>query len=277
VTDNKISLEEQIVSQIARCFRPDEEVAASGALTSAFVGIALAQRLYAPGIVIYREAFGRSAHMSNLRLAADAGDSLADSVEALLDFERVWELVFGGRWVMFMQPVQIDRFGNANLSVVGDKYRPNIAFVGSRGLPDNTVNCERVYYIIPEHTKRVFVEHVDFISGLGHGAARRALGINRGAPHLVFTNLGVFDFDDSGQMRIKSIHSGAKLEDVLQNTGFDLIIPASVPGTPRPTEKESRLIREEIDPLGMSRLDFAKGPAYQSILEQIKKGRRETG
>jgi len=274
VTSFKIaySLEEQIVSQIARCFRPEEEVAASGALTSAFVGIALAQQLYTPGIVVYREALGRAAHMSNFSLAYDANTLITESLEALLNFERVWELVFGGRWVMFMQPVQIDQFGNANLSLVGDKFKPNISFVGARGLPDNTVNCERVYYIIPEHSKRVFVEHVDFISGLGYGTTRKALGIDIGGPHLIFTNLGVLDFDNDGHMRIKSVHSGVEVEDVTQNTNFELVIPTSVPETPSPTEEELRLIREVIDPLGMRRLDFAKGPAYQSILDEIKKG-----
>jgi acyl CoA:acetate/3-ketoacid CoA transferase beta subunit len=173
-----------------------------------------------------------------------------------------------------MQPVQIDQFGNANLSLVGDKIKPERVFVGSRGFPDNTVYCERVYYFVPEHTRRVFVNHVDFISGVGHGPEREKIRIPNGAPQLVFSNLGVFDFDmPTGRMRIKSIHTGIELKSVVENTEFDLLIPETVQESDPPNQEELRLIREEIDPFGMRRLDFAGGKDYKEIEEQIRQKR----
>ncbi len=267
------SLEEQIISQIARCFTPDDALAVNATTMCSLVGVALAQRLYAPGLVIQREAMGQMAHHSNFCLPYKPGNPSEDSLEIYLNMELAWEQVFGGKWNIVMQPVQIDQLGNANLSLVGDMTRPKVVFVGSRGLPDNTVNCERVYYVVTEHTKRVFVERVDFISGLGHGPKRKELGINSGAPRKVFSNLGVFDFDeDTGRMRIKSLHTGVPLEDVVGSTGFELIIPESVPETENPSEDEIRLIREEIDPLGMRGLDFAKGEALKELQERIRKG-----
>jgi len=275
-TNNKYSLVEQVISQIARSFRQDDIMAVSATTMCALAGAILAQRLYAPGIVIHREALGRTAHLSNMKLPYEPSSAPQESIETYLDNERVWELVFGGRWNIFMQPIQIDKYGNTNLSLVGDKVKPKVVFVGSRGFPDNTVNCDRTYFVVTDHSMKVFVEKVDFISGLGHGKVRTVLGIKIGAPHLVFSNLGVFDFDeDTGHMRIKSINSGVGLGDIIKNTGFELIVPEDVAETPHPSEEELRLIRDEIDPLGVSRLDFAKGEVYTRIKEQIQKGQRQ--
>jgi len=270
----KYSLEEQIISQIARCYKSDDALAVNATTMCGLTGIALAQRLYAPGILIQREANGQMAHLTNFHLPYEPGNVPQDSLEVYLENERIWELVFGAKWNIIMQPVQIDQFGNVNLSVVGNKIGPDRVFVGSRGFPDNTVYCERVYYFIPEHTKRVFVNQVDFISGVGHGPIRKDIKIKNGAPHLVFSNLGVFDFDEStGRMRVKSIHSGLDLQDVIQNTGFELLTSGTVQESDSPSEEELRLIRDEIDPLGMRRLDFLKGEDYSKLADQIRQER----
>ena len=273
----KYSLEEQIISQIARCFKSDDAMAVNATTMCGLTGIALAQRLYAPGILIQREANGRTAHLSNFHLPYEPSNVPEDSLEVYTENERIWELVFGAKWNIIMQPVQIDQFGNANLSIVGDKRKPDKVFVGSRGFPDNTVYCERVYYFIPEHTKRVFVDQVDFISGVGHGPVRKEIRIEKGAPNLVLSNFGVFDFEEStGRMRIKSIHTGVELQDVMQNTDFELLISGTVQESDSPTEDELRLIRDDIDPFGMRRLDFLKGEAYSKLAEQIRR-ERESG
>jgi glutaconate CoA-transferase, subunit B len=277
VRQESYTLEEQIVCQIARCFKPTDVLGVNSPLMCGLTALALAQRLYAPEMLIQREVNGRTTHLANFRLPFDPGHPPEDSLEVYLSNERAWELVFGGKWNIVMQPVQIDRFGNTNLSLVGNRTKPTVVFVGSRGLPDNTVNCERVYYLIPEHTTKSFVERVDFLSGVGRGAERKSIHIDRGAPHLVFSNLGVFDFDEStGRMRIRSIHIGVTLDDIVRNTGFELLIPTTIPETPAPNSEELHLLREVIDPLGMRRLDFAKGDDYKAIQEQIKQARLKT-
>ena len=100
--------------------------------------------------------------------------------------------------------------------------------------------------IIVPHTKRVLVDHVDFITAAGH---ENRDGLPGGGPVRVMTNLAIMDFNpETHQMRVKSIHPGITVEQVRENTGFDIEIPENVPVTPIPSEEDLRLIREEIDP-----------------------------
>ncbi|MEE8471967.1 MAG: CoA synthetase, partial [Dehalococcoidia bacterium] len=102
------------------------------------------------------------------------------------------------------------------------------------------------------HDKRVFVEKVDFISGAGHldgpGGRERA-GITTEGPRLCVTPRCVFDFDpESKVMRVKSLHRGITLDEVVDNMGFSPVLPGKLPTTEPPTTEELRLLREEIDP-----------------------------
>ncbi len=51
-------------------------------------------------------------------------------------------------------------------------------------------------------------------------------------------------------MRLLSTHPGVTIEQVVENTGFELIIPDEVGQNEPPTAEELRLLREEIDPEG---------------------------
>ena len=160
-------------------------------------------------------------------------------VEGWFPFRFVFDLLSSGRRHVFMMPVQIDRFGNMNLSSIGDHNQPKVQVIGSRGAPGNTVNHATSYWV-PKHSPRVFVEKVDFVSGAGTDRG--------GLPKFVITNLGVFDFDTpDGSMRVRSLHPGATIDEVLENTGFDLATNDAAP-TRDPTEEELRLIREVLDP-----------------------------
>ena len=104
-----------------------------------------------------------------------------------------------------------------------------------------------------DHEKRNFVDKVDFISGAGYldgPGAREKAGLTRGGPCLVLTDKCIFDFDPvTKQVRLRSLHPGVTLEEVIANTGFTHNwIPDQVPETPSPTPEELRLIREVIDP-----------------------------
>lgn len=160
------------------------------------------------------------------------------SVEAWFPFRFVFDLLSAGRRHVIMMPVQIDRFGNMNLSCIGDHAKPKVQLIGCRGAPGNTVNHATSYWV-PKHTPRAFVETVDFVSGAG---------VDRGGqPRFVLTNLGSFAFDEGG-MRVHSLHPGVSAGEVRENTGFDIDVPDDVARTRDPSEEELRLIREELDP-----------------------------
>ncbi|WP_338898837.1 CoA-transferase [Streptomyces sp. TG1A-60] len=169
--------------------------------------------------------------------------------EGWLPYRRHLALVTGGRRHVMMGASQLDRHGNQNISCVGDWERPRRQLLGVRGAPVNTVNHATSYWV-PKHSRRVFVEKVDMVCGVGydrvaeHPAAARFHRIAR-----VVSDLGVFDFATPDRsMRLASLHPGVTVEQVGEATGFGLAVPDEVPYTREPTEAELRLIREVIDP-----------------------------
>jgi glutaconate CoA-transferase subunit B len=174
-----------------------------------------------------------------------------------------------------LAPAQIDQYGNVNNSVIGDYHRPKVRLPGPAGI-DNIPLCPRTQVILysAHHTKRTFVKKVDFITGagfLGGGNDREKHGIpGKGGPRIVITNLAVMDFEEhSKRMRLVSAHPGVTVDEVQQNTGFELIVPARVPTTEAPTANELRLLREVIDPLGICGLDFVPSSERRSLMKRL--------
>lgn len=167
------------------------------------------------------------------------------TVEGWLPYRQHLALVTGGRRHVMMGASQIDRYGNQNISCIGDWERPKRQLLGVRGAPVNTLNNPTSYWI-PRHSRRVFVEKVDMVCGVGydHAAGARYHRIPR-----VVSDLGVFDFDTPDRsMRLASLHPGVTSEQVREATSFELAVPDDVPRTRPPTAEELRLIREVIDP-----------------------------
>jgi acyl CoA:acetate/3-ketoacid CoA transferase beta subunit len=164
-------------------------------------------------------------------------------IEGWLPYVKVFTMLAAGRRHVMMGASQIDRFGNQNISAIGDWKRPKAQLLGVRGAPGNTVN-HPVSYWIPRHSPRVFVEHVDMVCGVGY---------DRGANELrrVVTNLAVLDFATAERtMRLRSVHPGVEVAEVVAATGFPLAVPDQVPATRRPTDEELGLIRARLDPDG---------------------------
>jgi len=149
-----------------------------------------------------------------------------------------------------MGAAQIDRYGNQNISCIGDWARPRAQLLGVRGAPGNTVN-HPVSYWVPRHSRRVFVEAVDMVCGVGHDRAA-AIGADFHELRVVVTNLAVLDFQGPDHaMRLRSVHPGVTLSEVMDATGFALAAPDHVPVTRMPTAEELDLIRDQLDPAGL--------------------------
>ncbi|MGW3143220.1 CoA-transferase subunit beta [Streptomyces sp. NPDC001177] len=171
--------------------------------------------------------------------------------EGWLPYRQHLALVAGGRRHVMMGASQIDRFGNQNISCIGDWARPVRQLLGVRGAPLNTLNNPTSYWI-PRHSRRVFVEKVDMVCGVGYDRAAEHPGTARHHRIArVVSDLGVFDFatPDRG-MRLASLHPGVDVEQVREATDFALTVPDEVPYTREPTEQELRLIRDVLDPGG---------------------------
>jgi acyl CoA:acetate/3-ketoacid CoA transferase beta subunit len=175
-------------------------------------------------------------------------------VEGWLPYAKVFTMLAAGRRHVMMGAAQIDRSGNQNISCIGDWRRPKAQLLGVRGAPGNTVN-HPVSYWIPRHSPRVFTPRVDMVSGVGYDRGARELRV-------VVTNLAVLDFgglDFQGTdfhgtgervMRLRSVHPGVEVSEVVAATGFPLVIPDEVPVTRTPTAEELGLIRNRLDPTG---------------------------
>ncbi|MET9569986.1 CoA-transferase subunit beta [Streptomyces virginiae] len=228
---------EYCVIACAEAWRGDGEVLASPMGLVPSFGARLAKRTFSPDLLL---TDGEAMLVG-----------LDGTPEGWLPYRRHLTMVTGGRRHVMMGASQIDRFGNQNISCIGDWERPARQLLGVRGAPVNTLN-HPVSYWIPKHSTRVFVERVDMVSGVGYDRAAEA-GVTRfhRLPRVV-SDLGVFDFAGPGNaMRLASLHPGVTVAQVRAATGFELALPEEVPYTREPTEAELRLIREVIDPKGL--------------------------
>jgi len=174
-----------------------------------------------------------------------------------------------------LSPAQIDMFGNLNNSAIGSYERPKVRLPGSAGL-DNLLTCPRTKMLIytTRHTKRVFVPKVDVISAPGYldgpGARERAGIPGNGGPRIVISNLAVLDFDEATKrMRLQAVNPWTTVQEVQDNTSFELMIPRVVATTPEPTDREIEVLRHEVDPLGIRDLEFAPGPERRELFRRI--------
>ncbi|MEV8508974.1 CoA-transferase [Actinoplanes sp. NPDC051475] len=175
------------------------------------------------------------------------------TVEGWLPYRAVFQVVASGRRHAMMGASQLDRYGNQNISCIGDWSRPAAQLLGVRGAPGNTIN-HVVSYWVPRHSPRTFVERVDMVCGVGYDRAA-ALGTPANRFHeirTVVTDLAVLDFatPDHG-MRLRSVHPGVTAAEVVRATGFALAVPDDVPQTRLPTAEELALIRGRLDPDGL--------------------------
>ena len=232
----------------AEAWRGDGEIVASpmGIIPSA--GARLARATFEPDLLL---TDGEARYVAGTWAL---GEPAPGPVEGWVPFRSAFDLLWHGSRHVMMSPAQIDRYGNANISAIGDYARPTRQLLGVRGAPGNTVNHPTSYWV-RRHLSRVFVPRVDMVSGVGYdrasaaGAAYAFLDLRR-----VVTNLAVLDFGGPDHtMRLVSVHPGVSIDDVVARTGFELVIGGDVPQTRQPTAAELALIRDVIDPAGLPR------------------------
>ncbi|MFB6817375.1 CoA-transferase subunit beta [Streptomyces sp. NPDC056347] len=237
---------EYCVVACAEAWRGAGEVLASPMGTVPAIGARLARLTFSPALLL---TDGEALLMGD----TPAMGAAPGSVEGWLPFRQHLALTATGRRHVMMGASQIDRYGNQNISCIGDWARPVRQLLGVRGAPVNTLNNPTSYWI-PRHSTRVFVERVDMVSGVGYdraAAAGPAASRYHRIPEVI-SDLGVFDFETPDRtMRLRSLHPGVSVEQVAAATGFGLTVPAGVPFTREPTRAELLLIREVIDPKGL--------------------------
>jgi acyl CoA:acetate/3-ketoacid CoA transferase beta subunit len=228
----------------AEAWRGDGEIVVSPIGTIPTIGARLAALTFEPGLV-YTDG---DATVLAEPIPVGAGSEHPRVVEGWLPFGHMFDVVWSGKRHVMMGATQIDRFGNQNISCIGDWAKPKVMLLGHRGSPGNTANHPTSYWV-PNHSPRVFVEQVDHVSGVGYD---RAGGLAFHEIRRVVSDKAVLDFETPDHsMRVRSVHPGVHVEEVVAATGFDLVVPDEVPETRPPTEEELQLIREVLDPKGL--------------------------
>ena len=161
----------------------------------------------------------------------------------------------------FLGGGQIDGQGNINLVGSGEYPRNDVRWPGSFGSSFMYFVVPRVILFREEHSPRVFVERVDFVSAPGTSAANVE---RRGGPHALLTGMALFSFDKArARFRLESAHPGFTAEDVRAATGFDYDAPTNVPRTAEPDGGTLALLR------GRVRRELAESyPQFASTLPE---------
>lgn len=171
--------------------------------------------------------------------------------ESHMGFARIFDNVWGGKRHAMVGPTQIDRWGQANISMIGGDYaKPKSMMLGVRGFPGNSINHANSFFV-PNHGPKTFVAgEVDMVASVGYKPERLARGWSLDDIDIryIFSNLAVMDFGGPDrQPRLVSLHPGVTAEQVQEATGFPLHIPAAVPTTPDPTPEQLALLAR-LDP-----------------------------
>ncbi len=252
------SLAELCISAAAEAFRGAGETMITSIGLVPRLAASLAKSTFAPGLMMTE---GEAFLVSEPVPVGPRGD-YRPKIEGLMTYERVFDIIYRGKRHAMVTPVQVDRFGQMNISVIGDYERPKAALLGVRGYPGNTVNNANSMFV-PAHNARTFVSgEVDMVSGVGYNPDRWPGGRKPEFLDLrrIVSNLAVMDFQGrDNAIRVISLHPGVTFEEVQDNTGFALEQAADLGETVPPTEHQLRVI-ERLDPHNLRATVFTDNP-----------------
>src|SRR5712692_2506178 len=142
----------------------------------------------------------------------------------------------------FIGGAEVDRFGNLNTSYVGDPRRPKVKLPGSGGGADIAILSRR-WVTLMSHERRRLVDRVSYITSPGYGDGtpgwRKRNGILGAGPVAIITTLCVFRFPEGGgEAYVATVHPGATVEEVREQTGWTVNVDRGVGETPPPTDAE---------------------------------------
>ncbi len=259
------TIDELISVCIARQIVNTDIVAQGIATPLVMAGVILAKLTHAPDIAMASAVGGtfswRWAPLGLTRIEAP----WLDHGLALMSFAQIsCEFLPRFQPKEFLRPAQVDACGNLNNVFIGGEHaRPQMRLPGSGGIADVTTYNPRLMLYVPRHSRAVFVERVDFVSGRGHTPDRPELG-----PQYCVTNLGQFDWAN-GRMRLIACHPGQSPASIQIKTGFELDLAPDVRETEPPTVEEVRLLREVIDPLGVRKMETLSGAQRKTLIREI--------
>lgn len=240
------TLAELVIAAAAEAWRDAGEVLATGITLVPRLAAGLAKATFNPALMM---TDGESHLIVDPVPVGPRGD-IPPTFEGWAPYGRIFENLWSGRRHAMTLPVQVDRFGQTNVCVIGDPSNPKAALLGPRGFPGNTVHHPNSFFC-PHHDLRTFVEgEVDFVCGAGYNPARWPRGYPPGLDlRLIVTDLAVLDFSGADHaIQVRSLHPGVSFDEVQARTGFSLLRAETMAETPPPRGEQLDLIRTRLDP-----------------------------
>jgi len=202
------------------------------------IAVNLARCTVAPELELVYEAGVFGAQPARLPLSIGDPTIVTGATAVTSMFELFGFYLQGGLIdVGFLGAAQIDRHANINTTVIGSYATPKTRLPGSGGACEIAQNAKSIF-VIMRQSPRSFVERLDFRTSVGDRV------------RVVVTDLGIFHLIE-GELRLDSLHPGVTLEQARGAMGWEPRVSASLASTQAPSVEELRLIRQELDPVGV--------------------------
>ncbi len=245
------SLAELMIVAAAEAFRNDGEVLATGIGLLPRLAASLAMKSFNPDMMM---TDSESWMLSEPNAVSGREPGQAQAQETWMGFSRIFDNVWSGKRHAMVGPTQIDRFGQSNISALGGSYeQPKVQMLGVRGFPGNSISHANSFFV-PAHGPRVFVSgECDVVCSIGYNPERLPRGYQFDDIDIrsVITDLCVMDWQGPDhQLRLRRLHPGVSVEEVIENTGFEICIPEDVSETTAPTAEQMEIIAA-LDPLNL--------------------------
>lgn len=238
---NTLRVSDIMTCAMARLLKDEEMVFHGVSSHLPMVAMMLARSMHAPNLVHLNISGGVNPQAIKDAHYSSAGADLWNGAEAVFPLEEVFDLSMRGKLdVAFLSGVQFDINGNVNASVIGDYNKPKVRLPGGAGSAVLIPTAKKAIIWRTKHDKRTFVEKVDFVT-------------TRGNLWKIVTPLCIFKFEE-GKLLLESIHPTSSLNEVIENTGFEVNYN-EIKYTLEPSEEELKMLKR-IDPYDFRSKEF---------------------
>src|ERR1700674_3666084 len=243
-TSQAYTLGELMVAAAAREIRDNEIVFVGMRLP--LIAFVVAKKTHAPNAIgLFENGVIRATPAAELIYTMADPPNILGATQCL-DMLGVMSLLQSGRVHLgFLGAAEVDRFGNLNSTEVSTS-KGTIRLPGSGGACDIASLAQR-FVVLLEHSKQRQPERVSFMTSPGNGGGpgwRKRVGLPRGGPSAVITTKAVLRFSEDGEAYLASVHPGIEVDDVVDNTGWNLRVSDTVARTLEPSVAELKAIRE---------------------------------
>lgn len=221
----------------------------------------VAKKLYCPNMIMIVETGQADANPIEIPISIMDSRLTYGSSWQMGDPEGLFPLVRGEIDFGFIGGAQIDKYGNVNSTFIGSDYnKPAKRLAGTAGAVD-IGGFAKTTITTMHHQKRRVVEKVDYLTTPGWmvkkwpegtWVRREELGLP-GGPSCFISTLGIMRYDDETKiMYVDQYFPGVRVQQIKENTGFDIDVSRATEAEPILVE-ELRVLREEADPLNIYR------------------------